>query len=35
MANAANPGHGTLLEFQKYLREKHLVPENKTSYFAY
>jgi hypothetical protein len=35
MANAANRGHGTFPEFQKYLREKHLVAENKTSYFAY
>jgi hypothetical protein len=35
MANAANRGRETLPEFQKYLREKKLVAENRISYFAY
>ncbi len=35
MAKVANRGSETLPEFQKYLREKRLVAEEKTSYFAY
>jgi integron integrase len=35
MTNAANRGRQMLPEFQKYLREKKLVADNKTTYFAY
>jgi integron integrase len=35
MANVADRGRETLPEFQKYLRDKKLVAENKTTYFAY
>lgn len=35
MVNAANTGQNLLPEFQKFLRDRKLVAENKTSYFAY
>jgi integron integrase len=35
MVSAANTGRETLPEFQKYLRDRKLVAEDKTTYFAY
>jgi hypothetical protein len=35
MVSAANTGRETLPEFQKFLRDKKLVAEGKTTYYAY